>query len=303
MVSGRFGVEIALVESESQFYPQFEFLSVAEYRFLKAKPQLDALLHFRVEKHFYLVHSKKGKPLITSSTPPPSSGSQRLKGEQLGQLFSDQNLFSQALTHRSFHNENSKESCGHNERLEFLGDAVLDLALSDILYSNLNQANEGELSKLRASLVNETALCEIATELEIGPLLKLGKGESQTGGTSKPRLLASALEALIGALYIDKGFEESKKFLVSIFKERTEQLDLAVFFKADYKTRLQERAQEMKKKTPVYELIKEEGPDHEKIFHVSVQVGQKTLAVGTGRSKKQAEQDAAQKALEVEDKE
>lgn len=225
-----------------------------------------------------------------------------ITSSQIRELFANPNLFEQALTHRSFHNENTKESKGHNERLEFLGDAVLDLAVSDLLYNDLNQATEGDLSKLRASLVNEAALCEIATELEIGPLLKLGKGESQTGGTSKPRLLASALEAVIGALYVDKGYEPAAKFIGNIFKRRIETLDLAVFFKEDYKTRLQEKLQEQKKKTPHYELIKEEGPDHEKVFHVGVVVGSHTLAVGTGRSKKQAEQDAAQKALEKEDK-
>ncbi len=241
--------------------------------------------------------------MITSSTShPPQGGSHSLKGAELRSLFANANLFEQAVTHRSFHNENTKESHGHNERLEFLGDAVLDLAVSDLLYNDLNQATEGDLSKLRASLVNEAALCEISTELDIGPLLKLGKGETQTGGTTKPRLLASALEAIIGALYVDKGYIEASQFIGNIFRHRIETLDLAIFFKEDYKTRLQEKLQEQKKKTPHYELIKEEGPDHEKVFHVGVVVGTHTLAVGTGRSKKQAEQDAAQKALEIEDK-
>jgi ribonuclease-3 len=220
------------------------------------------------------------------------------KGESLSKIFRDENLFHQALTHKSFHNENIKTSPGHNERLEFLGDAVLDLVLSDCLFKQLTDSNEGDLSKLRASLVNEAALAEMAVELELGPHLKLGKGETLTGGTSKPRLLSSVLEALIGAIYVDQGFDVARSFILDIFKAKIESLDLAVHFKSDYKTRLQEKLQDLKKKIPMYTLIKEEGPDHSKVFHVSLNIGSETLSTGTGKSKKQAEQDAAKTALE-----
>ncbi|MEK6556195.1 MAG: ribonuclease III [Bdellovibrionota bacterium] len=222
-----------------------------------------------------------------------------LKGESLSKLFRDENLFHQALTHKSFHNENTKSSPGHNERLEFLGDAVLDLILSDCLFNKLTDFDEGGLSKLRASLVNETALAELAIELELGPHLKLGKGETATGGISKPRLLSSVLEALIGAIYVDQGFEKTKDFTLEIFKQRLQDIDLSVHFKSDYKTRLQEKLQDMKKRIPVYKLLKEEGPDHSKVFHVALTLGEDTLSTGTGKSKKQAEQDAAKKALEI----
>lgn len=223
----------------------------------------------------------------------------KLKGESLSQLFLDKSLFDQALTHKSFHNENSKTSSGHNERLEFLGDAVLDLVISDSLFNELTDSNEGDLSKLRASLVNETALAELASELELGPLLKLGKGEMQSGGVSKPRLLSSTLEALVGALYSDQGFEATKKFILEIFKSRIEALDLSIHYKSDYKTRLQELLQEKKRKIPQYLLSHEEGPDHSKTFHVTLNLEGEKIAQGSGKSKKQAEQDAAKNALEL----
>lgn len=221
-----------------------------------------------------------------------------LSGESLLNVFTNQDLFHQALTHKSYHNENYKMSKGHNERLEYLGDAVLDLVLSDYLYHSLPDLNEGELSKLRASLVNETALTEIALTLDLGSFLKLGKGEVHTGGENKPRLLSSCFEALIGALYIDQGFDKTKKFILEIFKAKLNDLDLSVHFKSDYKTRLQEALQELKKKVPVYEIEKEVGPDHEKTFYISLKLDGALLAEGVGKSKKQAEQDAAKKALQ-----
>ncbi len=220
------------------------------------------------------------------------------KGENLSKIFRDENLFHQALTHKSFHNENIRLSPGHNERLEFLGDAVLDLILSDCLFNQLTDSNEGDLSKLRASLVNEASLAEMAVELELGPHLKLGKGETLSGGTSKPRLLSSVLEALIGAIYVDQGYQAAKDFVLEIFKQKIEEIDLSVHYKSDYKTRLQEKLQDLKKRTPQYVLIKEEGPDHSKVFHVALNLDSVTLSTGVGKSKKQAEQEAAKKALE-----
>ncbi len=211
--------------------------------------------------------------------------------------FKDASLLSQSLTHKSYHNENLSASDGHNERLEFLGDAVLDLALSDLLMREFPEASEGDLSKFRAGMVNESELAEIALELEFDHLMRLGRGELITGGALKPRLLASVFEAYIGGLYLDTGYETAHEFLKEVFVPRfaslrTESKD------RDFKTKLQERAQEQHRQTPTYELLQEEGPDHNKIFVVSVRLGIAELAQGKGRSKKQAEQEAAKRALE-----
>jgi ribonuclease III len=225
---------------------------------------------------------------MTTSKIPPSP----LKRE-----FRDPRLLVQSLTHRSFHNENPDESVGHNERLEFLGDAVLDLALSDLLMREFPDLSEGDLSKFRASLVNEAELADIAKELDFDRHIRLGKGELSTGGAKKPRLLASVLEAYIGALYLDQGFPEAFEFMRDIFVPRFEKLTSEKHDR-DFKTRLQERAQEQRRQTPVYELVEESGPDHHKTFVVAVLVGDQELARGRGRSKKQAEQEAAKAALE-----
>jgi ribonuclease III len=217
----------------------------------------------------------------------------------LGYRFTNQQILGQALTHKSFRNELPEQSSGDNERLEFLGDAVLDLALSDLLMRRFVSDQEGSLSKKRASLVNEEQLAGIAREIGIDRHLRLGKGERQTGGLSKPRILASALEAVLGAIFVDGGFPNAYAVIERLFEPR-----LAVFanggaeFMRDFKTRLQEFAQERHRVTPTYHVEREEGPDHEKIFAISVRLGVTVLAVGTGRSKKIAEQDAARRALE-----
>jgi ribonuclease III len=211
--------------------------------------------------------------------------------------FRDPKLLERAFTHRSFHNENQAASCGHNERLEFLGDAVLDLALSDFLMADFPELSEGDLSKLRASLVNEEALAELAGENGLDKMLRLGKGETLTGGSRKPRLLASVLEAYIGALYLDAGFEETRKFLRDLFSIRLTGLDTQTHFERDFKTRLQEMAQEQYRQAPQYEVTSESGPDHDKKFSVTVKVNGLELARGEGRNKKQAEQEAAKAAI------
>lgn len=212
--------------------------------------------------------------------------------------FNDPELLAQSLTHKSYYNENSKTCRGDNERLEFLGDAVIDLVLSHYLYVTYPRLTEGELSKIRASLVNETVLSEIANELKLGAHLKLGRGETQSGGAGKPRLLASCFEAVVGALYLDQGYAVSNDFLLEKFKPRVASLDTAVYFRADYKTRLQEKLQELHRRTPTYEVVAEEGPDHDKTFKVNIVLDKKVLACGKGKSKKQAEQDAARQVLE-----
>jgi ribonuclease-3 len=231
-------------------------------------------------------HEPLGGPLITFKHPLLSDIH-----------FKDPTLLVQSLTHKSFCNEAPGVDCQHNERLEFLGDAVLDLVLSDRLMQQFPNLNEGDLSKIRAGLVNENTLSQVATELELQDALRLGRGELMSGGNLKPRLLASVFEALVGAIYLDCGFARVHSFVTAVFLARTEATDPLRLFETDYKTRLQEILQERYRKAPIYIVIHDEGPDHSKTFHVEVKLDQKTLAVGQGRSKKQAEQQAACNAL------
>lgn len=221
---------------------------------------------------------------------------------QLGHQFTAPELLELALTHKSFSNEQSGGASTvqtDNERLEFLGDAVLDLALSDILMKRFSGDPEGALSKKRASLVNEETLAKVALELKVDGCLRVGRGEAKTGGLQKPRILASAVEAILGAVYQDGGFEPAKTAVDRMFAARLSELENSpVDFELDFKTRLQERAQEIKKSTPSYSVESETGPDHDKTFEVSVRLDGEHLATGLGRSKKAAEQDAAKKALE-----
>lgn len=219
--------------------------------------------------------------------------------QNIGYVFKNTDLFTQSVTHKSFHNENSEKSIGHNERLEFLGDAVLDLALTDQLMALFPNMPEGELSKLRASLVNENTLAEVAVELQLDKDLLFGKGEKLSGGALKPRLLACGFEALLGAIYRDSDYLSVAEIINKIFTSRLKQLDLNEHFKSDYKTRLQEKLQSQQKLTPTYVVENEIGPEHEKVFEVSLRVGAEVLSMGTGKSKKQAEQHAAQRALEI----
>ena len=221
----------------------------------------------------------------------------------IGYHFVSDELCQSALTHKSYFNENYEKSMAqnitHNERLEFLGDAVLDLVLSDKLMQVFSELAEGELSKIRASLVNETALAEVALNLGVQNSLLLGKGEKLAGGATKPRLLASALEALIGAIYRDGGFLAAQKVIENLFATKIASLDLTVHFKDDYKTHLQEKTQKTWREIPQYEVVSEDGPDHQKIYTVSIKLKAKEIAQGQGRTKKQAEQSAAQLALAV----
>jgi ribonuclease-3 len=218
---------------------------------------------------------------------------------RIASIISSPELLSRALTHKSYHFENTDISSGHNERLEFLGDAVLSLVLTDSLIQRFPELTEGELSKIRASLVNETTLAEIAREMGLKDQIRLGKGEKSSGGSDKPRLLASTFEAVLGALYQDVQYEKTKTVVLDIFENSLKNLDLSTFFKADYKTRLQEMMQSKHRRVPNYELEKEEGPDHEKTFHVRLMMDEKIIATGMGRSKKQAEQDAARIAIDI----
>jgi ribonuclease III len=217
--------------------------------------------------------------------------------------FKKAELLQLALTHKSFANEQAngevKLPQADNERLEYLGDAVLDLALSEILMLRFGADPEGALSKKRASLVNEETLSQIALELKLDQLIRVGKGEAKSGGLQKPRILASALEAVFGALHLDGGYGTSCSAVKKLFAVRMDELEQSsVDFKSDFKTRFQEKIQELHRATPTYQVESESGPDHDKKFEVSVRVQGEVFATGTGKSKKAAEQDAARQALE-----
>ncbi len=222
--------------------------------------------------------------------------SSEMEQKFLENLFTKPELLTRALTHKSYANEN-RSGLEHNEKLEFLGDAVLDLVIGEYLFEFFPEDSEGGLSKKRASVVNEEVLSEIAQTLSLEQLLRLGKGEAQTGGAQKPRLLASAFEAVLGALFLDQGFEKTKAFIRERFQGKMSQLSVEVDYEKDYKTRLQEVVQKKLKATPTYTLLSEEGPPHDRYFQVSVNVLNETLGKGMGKSKKSAEQNAAEQAL------
>jgi ribonuclease-3 len=217
---------------------------------------------------------------------------------RLGYVFEDKDLAKIALTHKSFFYESQHQTTGHNEKLEFLGDAVLDLVLSELLMESFPEDGEGSLSKKRASLVNEGVLAGVAKAMDLGSFLILGKGEKTTGGYNKPRLLASAVEALLGAVFLDGGFSEARDLARRCYEPILNNMNPEHDYFMDYKTRLQEVIQKEMKMTPTYELKQEIGPPHDRLFEVALKIGEHILSYGRGRSKKQAEQEAAQKALE-----
>jgi len=222
--------------------------------------------------------------------------------ERIRYPFGDPRLLLLALTHVSFGHENHQEkSLAHrdNERFEFLGDAVLDLVISDLLLESFPEAAEGQLSKMRAAVVNEKTLFEIAKSLNLSPLMRLGKGELRTGGDAKPSILASAFEALIAAIYIDGGFNAVYPVIRYLFAPLFNQENCLISFQ-DYKTKLQEVMQSKFKLTPTYHLVGSVGPDHAKVFTVEVRLREQVLASAEGSSKKDAEQNAAKSALEAE---
>jgi ribonuclease III len=221
-----------------------------------------------------------------------------MEGQFSNYRFQNQDLLSQALTHKSFVNELGKRHLQHNEKLEFLGDAVLDLLLSEYLMEKFPGDDEGNLSKKRASLVNESVLAQIALDLNLSERILLGKGEVLSNGNKKPRLLASVYEALLGAVFLDGGFEAVRKIARENFTSALEHMNQAVDFEQDYKTRLQEMAQADLKTSPSYEVTGEEGPSHSPQFQVSLSLAGKSVSQGLGKSKKHAEQEAARTAIE-----
>jgi ribonuclease-3 len=216
---------------------------------------------------------------------------------KLGYSFVDADLLTQAFTHASYVNEQPGAGIKDNERLEFLGDAVLDLAVSQILMEAFEEAEEGDLSKFRAMVVDEAGLCRVALDLGLGGYILLGKGEDQSGGREKPSILADTMEALLGALYLEAGFDRSLKIIRGLFSRVLERLMQGAVFH-DYKSRLQEHTQQCLKSTPKYRLLDEFGPAHDKTFRVEVALTGRKLAEGVGKSKKEAEQNAAREALD-----
>jgi len=214
----------------------------------------------------------------------------------LGVRFGDHELLARALTHRSFAYEAGLEAADTNERLEFLGDAVLDLVVSDFLFLTYPELSEGELTRARARLVNTTTLARVAAQAGIGPLVRLSRDEKADGGEGKPSILADTLEALIGAVFLDLGLEQARAIVMRLLQaEMAEMVTGAIT--SDPKTELQELAVQNQGEFPIYE-IEEEGPPHARVFHSRVYVGSMLKGRGSGRSKKEAEQAAAAEALQ-----
>jgi ribonuclease III len=218
--------------------------------------------------------------------------------KRIGIVFKNKDLLIQAFCHRSYINENSTFNQGHNERLEFLGDAVLELAVTDYLYLNYPDKAEGELTSWRAALVNTKTLSKKAKELKLGDFVLMSKGETKENGRARRSVLANTFEALIGAVYLDSGYNKcykliEKELIVELPKIIEEQLY------RDPKSLLQEESQRRESVTPNYKLIKEWGPDHKKNFMVGVFLKDRLIAEGQGLSKQEAEESAAKKALEV----
>ena len=212
---------------------------------------------------------------------------------KIGYKFDDFTLFTKAMIHSSYANEKHLPKYECNERLEFLGDAVLELVSSEFLFHNNPKLPEGELTKTRASMVCEPALAFCARDLDLGEYLLLGKGEDATGGRKRESVTSDAMEALIGAIYLDGGFANAKEFIHRFVL--TDQEDKKLFY--DSKTILQEIVQANKAGNITYELVGEEGPDHNKTFEVRVRIGGQPYGSGKGRSKKAAEQKAAYQAI------
>jgi ribonuclease-3 len=216
--------------------------------------------------------------------------------DRLGYHFTSRQLLLDALTHRSYAYEHAGPGVVSNERLEFLGDAVLQLVSSDLLFRRYPQAPEGELTSLRAALVRGSTLAEFARGLELGGCLRLGRGEEANAGRERMPINAAAFEALLGAMYLDGGMEAARRFVVPLLVASMERLHGGKRIKDD-KSRLQELAQARLSVTPRYRVVEESGPSHERTFVVEVLLGDTVAARGEGRSKRQAEQVAAQRAL------
>lgn len=216
--------------------------------------------------------------------------------EYIGVSFNEEHLLKTALTHSSYANQHRDEE--YNERFEFLGDSILQLCITEYLFLNFKNKSEGELTKIRSLIVCENSLYEIGKKLNLGYFIRISKGEELTGGRERVSIIADAVEALIAAIYLDKGLEFVKDYILGHFKEIVEKAinnDIIL----DYKTKLQEEMQKKGEVSIVYELLKFEGPPHRRKFFTSVIVEEKELGRGEGYSKKESEQNAAKEALKI----
>jgi len=218
--------------------------------------------------------------------------------EKIGYTFTDRALVEKAFTHRSYLNENRAAGREHNERLEFLGDAVLELVVTEFLYAKYPEKPEGDLTAYRAALVNTISIADAASKLGMNEYLLLSRGESRDMGRARQIILANAFEAFIGAIYLDSGYEPAKKFISEQLFHKTDDVVSRRLWQ-DAKSKLQEISQDKLGFTPTYEVVNQSGPDHDKTFLVAVHLGSERVGNGEGRSKQEAEQDAAQKALVV----
>jgi len=217
--------------------------------------------------------------------------------QTLGVSFNNLSLLEQALVHSSYVNENPGFAPASNERLEFLGDAVLGLIVAEKLYQDFPQLSEGEMTRLRAALVCQDTLARVARAIKLGDYLYLGKGEKASGGERKPANLARALEAVIAAVFLDQGLFTTRDVTLRLFNEELQKV-ASQGVEVDYKSQLQELIQAREQQAPVYRVVEATGPDHEKKFTVEVRIGDTVLGKGTGKSKKTAETEAARSALQ-----
>ncbi len=218
--------------------------------------------------------------------------------KKIGITFKDKGLLKQAFIHRSYINENSGTGLSHNERLEFLGDAVLEIIVTDFLFKKYPACAEGELTAFRSALVNAIIISEVASNNGMNDYLLLSKGESKDNGKARQYILANTYEALVGAIYLDQGYDVASKFIAKTLLPRTEEIVSKKLWR-DAKSLVQEKAQEFVNVTPMYKVLNETGPDHDKHFTVGIYFGKDMIAEGKGKSKQEAEQKAAENALKV----
>lgn len=210
--------------------------------------------------------------------------------------FNNNDLLSQAFIHRSFINENPRSGLEHNERLEFLGDAILELVVTEYLYATYPHHNEGDLTAYRSALVNAVTLGQVADTLSFNDMMKLSKGEAKDVSRARSSILADAYEAFVGALYLDQGYDAAKSFISRTLLIKTEDIVKQGLYR-DAKSFVQEKAQELHSVTPAYKVLGEEGPDHDKRFRTGIFFGDELIAEGEGKSKQEAETEAARAAL------
>jgi ribonuclease-3 len=213
-------------------------------------------------------------------------------------VFKSKDLLKQAFIHRSYINENPSIGLSHNERLEYLGDAVLELVVTDFLYRKFPEHTEGELTAFRSALVNAVIISEVATDLGMNEFLLLSKGEAKDKGKARQYILANTFEAYVGAVYIDQGYEIANKFITKVLLPHTEEIVKKKLWR-DAKSLVQEKAQEFVGVTPAYKVLSESGPDHDKHFTIGIYFGGDLISEGKGKSKQEAEQKAAEAALKL----